>query len=261
MDDAKVGRLVRVIRQRRGWRQVDLARKAGVGASVVSYVESGQLAGRTIATVRAIAGALGLSIECLVRGPGADLHRVLDARHSALLGACATWLEDLGWTTSPEVTFSEFGERGSVDLLAWHASTRTLLIVEIKTELVSVEETLRRHGVKMRLGTQIARPLGWSPSVVSRLLVLPEDRTQRRRVLANEPVMRSAYPARSSAVKAWCRQPVGKMSGLIFLPNSTPTGRMVDGARRERVGRPRPTDRGDPAVEPDFAAISHRVRP
>ncbi|HLY13188.1 MAG TPA: helix-turn-helix transcriptional regulator, partial [Candidatus Limnocylindrales bacterium] len=205
MDDAKVGRLFRAIRQRRGWRQVDLATKAGISSAVVSYIENGQLAGRTLATIRAAAGPLGLSFEGLVRGPGADLDRVLDARHAALLGSCAAWLAGLGWTYAAEVTYSEWGERGSVDLLAWHARTRTLLVVEIKTELVSVEETLRKHGEKERLAAQIARPLGWNPLVVSRLLVFPEDRTQRRRVLANESVMRSAYPARATAVKAWCR--------------------------------------------------------
>lgn len=227
--------MVRVFRQRHGWRQLDLARKAGVGRSVISDVELGRLNGRTIATLRAILGVFGLSVEMGVRGVGADSDRVLDARHSDLLGTCAKWLEDLGWKTAPEVTFAEWGERGSVDLLAWHPPTRTLLVVEIKTELASVEETLRKHGTKMRLGAVIARPLGWSPSAVGRLLVLPEDRTQRRRVLANEPVMRRAYPERSHAVKAWCREPVGGLSGLIFLTDSARSGRMVGRARRERV--------------------------
>jgi transcriptional regulator with XRE-family HTH domain len=128
MDDARVGRMVRVLRQRHGWRQLDLARKAGVGRSVISDVELGRLNGRTIATLRAILGVFGLSIEMGVRGVGADGDRALDARHSDLLGTCAKWLEDLGWKTAPEVTFAEWGERGSVDLLAWHQPTRTLLV-------------------------------------------------------------------------------------------------------------------------------------
>jgi hypothetical protein len=40
------------------------------------------------------------------------------------------------------VTFSIYGERGSIDLLAWHSETRTLLVVELKSELTSIEETL-----------------------------------------------------------------------------------------------------------------------
>jgi hypothetical protein len=55
-----------------------------------------------------------------------------------------------------------FGERGSIDLLAWHESSRTLLVIELKTELTSVEETLRRHDSKVRLAPGIARErFGW----------------------------------------------------------------------------------------------------
>ena len=235
MDDARVGRLVRAFRQRRGWRQADLALKAGVGPSVVSDIELGRLNGRTIATIRSVLAVFGLSVEISVRGMGAEGDRVLDARHSRLLGASLAWLERIGWKTAPEVTYSERGERGSVDILAWHEPTRTLLVVEIKTELVSVEETLRKHGEKMRLGAAIARPLGWSPSVIARLLVLHEDRTQRRRVLANERVMSNAYPARAHAVKSWCRAPIGAISGLLFLSDSAPSRRMVERPRQQRV--------------------------
>jgi transcriptional regulator with XRE-family HTH domain len=209
MDDTKLGRLVRALRQRRGWRQADLAAKAGVGPSVVSQLEIGRLDARSVATVRRIVEAFGLSFEGGIRGMGADADRVLDAPHATLLGACAGWLRTLGWITAAEVSYSEWGERGSVDLLGWHAPTATLLVVEIKTELASVDETLRKHGETARLAATIAGPLGWHASVVGRLLVFPEDRTQRRRVLAYESVMTGSYPMRSHQVKAWCRAPVG----------------------------------------------------
>src|SRR5471030_227689 len=108
MDDARLARLVRAIRQRRGWRQIDLARKASVGRTVISDVELGRLDGRTIATLRSILGVFGLSLEIGVRGGGSDGDRVIDARHSALLGACTTWLEDVGWRTRAEVSYSEW---------------------------------------------------------------------------------------------------------------------------------------------------------
>ena len=74
-----------------------------------------------------------------------------------------------------------YGERGSIDLLAWHEASRTLLVIEFKTELTSIEETLRRHDSKVRLAPGIARErFGWDPAVDARLLVLPEDRTARR---------------------------------------------------------------------------------
>jgi transcriptional regulator with XRE-family HTH domain len=238
MDDTKIGRTIRALRHRRGWRQVDLAQKAGVGRSVVSDLEIGRLEARNIATVRKIVAVFGLTFEGGIRGLGADADRVLDERHAALLGACAAWLGSLGWQTAAEVSYSEWGERGSVDLLAWHTPTANLLVIEIKTELASVEQTLRKHDEKVRLAATIARRLGWRALTVSRLLVFPEDRTQRRRVIAHASVLMATYPARSREVRAWCRTPSGPLAGLLFLTDSATSRRMVGRCRRERVRRP-----------------------
>jgi hypothetical protein len=67
--------------------------------------------------------------------------------------------------------------------VAWHAPSATLHVVEVKTSLVSVEETLRRHDVKARLAARIVGDrFGWWPRNVARLLVLPDESTARRRV-------------------------------------------------------------------------------
>ena len=78
------------------------------------------------------------------------------------------------------MTFARVGERGSIDLLAWHASSRALLVIEIKTELVSLEGLLRPLDVKVRLAAEIAAKFGWRPLSISRLVVLPENSTARR---------------------------------------------------------------------------------
>ena len=44
----------------------------------------------------------------------------------------AELLQSLGWQTRSEVSYSVYGERGSIDVLAWHAPSRTLLVVEVK---------------------------------------------------------------------------------------------------------------------------------
>ncbi|MGH2464701.1 MAG: helix-turn-helix transcriptional regulator, partial [Candidatus Limnocylindrales bacterium] len=226
------------LRPRRGWRQVDLAKRAGVGRSVVSDLERGRLDGRTLSTIRKVMESFGLTLEIAARGSGADLDRVLDERHARLLGACAKWLQSLGWQAIAEVSYSEWGERGSIDLLAWHPSTATLLVIEIKTDLASVEETLRKHDEKARLAPKIARSHGWEASQVGRLLVFPEDRTQRRRVAAHEAVITGAYPTSSHRARAWCRTPHGPMSGLIFLTESAPSGRMGGRGPRQRIRLP-----------------------
>lgn len=239
MDDAKLGRLVRALRHRRGWRQLDLGEKAGVGRSVILDLERGGLEEVGVATVRKIVAVSGLTFEGAVWGLGADADRVLDERHPNLMGTCARWLATLGWQTIAEVSYSEWGERGSSDLLGWHAATGGLLVIEIKTELVTVEATLRKHDEKVRLAPRIAERLGWHPSSVGRVLVLPDDRSERRRVAAHLSVIDGAYPLRSRQVRAWCRSPSGSMAGLLFLAGSASRRTMVGQARRQRIRRAR----------------------
>jgi hypothetical protein len=54
------------------------------------------------------------------------------------------------------VSYSVYGERGSIDLLAWHPAIRTLLVIEVKTEVSSVEAMLRKHDEKVRLAPRVA---------------------------------------------------------------------------------------------------------
>ncbi len=229
MDDRKLGRLLRALRLRRGWRQVDLAQRAGLGRSVISDLELGRLEGVGVASVRRITAVFGLSFEGSVWGLGADLDRLLDERHASIMAAAITWLKLLGWQTRAEVSYSEWGERGSVDILAWHASSGCLLVIEVKSELASIEATLRKHDEKVRLAPTIATSLGWPASSVGRLLILPEGRTERRRVARFASIIDGAYPLRTRQVRAWCRAPSGSISGLLFLAVSAP--------RRTQVGR------------------------
>jgi hypothetical protein len=183
----------------------------------IANVELGRIGMMQVSTLRMVLAAFGLTYESYVRGLGADEDRVLDQRHASLMGVSASWLATTGWEVRPEVSYSEFGERGSIDLLAWHSLTASLLVIEVKTELASVEATLRKLDEKVRLAPTIARRLGWHPTSISRLVILPDDRTERRRVLTHASVLDRAYPMRTRDVRAWCRSPAGQIAGLIFL--------------------------------------------
>ena len=239
MDDARLGRLIRVLRHRRGWRQEDLARRAAVGPRAIGRLEAGRFGPVTISTVRAVIATFGLSYEGTVRGLGAGEDRLLDQHHATMVGGCATWLSVLAWKTRSEVTYSEWGERGSVDLLAWHAATSSLIVIEVKTELASVEATLRKLDEKVRLADVIVRRFGWRPTSVSRLLVLPDTTTQRRHVRLHAAVLDRAFPVRTRAVRTWCRAPVGAIAGLMFIAPDASAGRIRDPMRRDRIRPPR----------------------
>src|SRR5688500_10995414 len=92
MDDIRFGAAIRAARVRRGWRQVDLAIRAVVSASLGSRIERGHLDGIQLATLRAVAAVLEVRVELLPRSRAADLDRLINARHAALSEAMAAWL-------------------------------------------------------------------------------------------------------------------------------------------------------------------------
>lgn len=172
--------------------------------------------------------ALDIGSVLTVEWRGAVLDRLLDEGHAALGSACADLLRSLGWEVLAEVTFSVYGERGSIDLLAWHAASRTLLVIEIKTEIASAEEMLRRHDVKVRLGPRIVRErLGVAPSVVARLLVVADSSANRAKVVRLESLLASPYPMRGAALRSWLANPAGPMGGLLFLNTANAGGKKL----------------------------------
>lgn len=153
-------------------------------------------------------------------------------------------LQAAGWEVAPEVSFSVYGERGSIVLLAWHPGTRTLLVIELKSELTSIEETLRRHDTKVRLAGPIGlERFGWRAAGVARLLVVEEGRTARRHVEQHRGLFARIYPNRNVAVRAWLRSPGpvpdGTFGGLLFLSSSDQASdrRRTGGRARVRHAR------------------------
>ena len=127
-------------------------------------------------------------------------------------------LQALGWEVRAEVSYSVYGERGSIDILGWHEASRALLVVEVKTELVSIEETIRKHDQKTRLAANVAaQQLGWEPRTTSRLLAFPDWSTPRRRVARHGGVLDVAYPIRGAAMRSWLRSPERDAAGLLFI--------------------------------------------
>ncbi len=181
-----------------------------------------------------------------VRWQGGELDRLLDRAHAELVERVARRLSGLGWDVHVEVSFARYGERGSVDVLGWHAATRTALIVEVKSEITGVEETLRRHDVKVRLAPQIAfERLGERPAHVGRLLVLPDTSTTRRRLADHDTTFRGAYPTRGRAVSRWLRRPEGTLAGVILI-----RGLRGGSPHRRRVRQPR-APLNAPDISPD----------
>lgn len=238
----RLGSRFRALRHRLGWRQADVAERAGVSQDLVSLVEVGRIDEVSIRALRRHATALGGELRLELWFRGGELDRLMDEGHTALVGATAERLVSLRWEVRPEVSFAVFAERGSIDLVAWHGISRTLLVIEVKTRLTSVEELLRRHDAKVRLAAEVViERFGWRPLRVARLLVLPDDTTARRKVTRLDAVLRSAYPLRGRALRAWLHVPAGSVAGLAFLPPTRDGRAAASPVSRKRIMRRRPT--------------------
>jgi transcriptional regulator with XRE-family HTH domain len=238
MDDARIGRSLRVLRRRRGMRH--LAAAAHVSQATVSVAEHGHVGALSLATVRRLFAALDAGFEGSVLWRGGAIDRLLDERHAQLVGASVARLSAWGWRVAVEATYSIYGERGSIDVLAGHDATRSLLVEEIKTELMSVEAVGRKTDEKLRLARrQLCRErFGWTAIAGARVLVLPSTDTARRSVARHAPVLDALFPARGSQVRSWLRRPTGELSGILFVAYIN--RRDVSGARGgcHRVRRP-----------------------
>lgn len=240
MDARRLGNIVRTLRIRAGWTQAELARRAGVSPSVVSRIERGLADSMPMGVVHRVGVALDAWVDFDVRWRGGELDRAINQGHAGMHEAVAAWFARLErWELVPEVSFSIYGERGIVDGLAWHADTGTLLVIELKTELVDISAVLGTFDRKLRLGPQIAGERGWRPRVVAGWMLLAEGRTNHRRVAEHRAVLRARFPDDGRRVPGWLLSPSGALMALSFLPNKrgATLRRTLSATRRVRGGR------------------------
>ncbi len=250
MDAHRLGSTLRALRIRAGWTQADVATRAGVTPATVSRLERGLGESLPLRSIRAVALALDAWVDILLRWRGGELDRLVNAGHAALHEALARWLAAVGgWDVAPEVSFAIYGERGVIDVLAWHTATSTLLVVELKTELVDISEVLGTLDRKVRLAPRIAAERSWEARMVASWLLLSGSRTNRRRLAEHVHVLRAALPNDGRRVSAWLRAPAGSLRALSFLPifRQRDLRSVIRPTKRVRRRHPNVLPRHDPA--------------
>jgi hypothetical protein len=184
----------------------------------VSLLERGHVGSLSVRTARAIAAAVGIDLPFAPRGRGAQLDRLIDEEHSAMVDQVVRRLSAEGWEAMVEFSFNDYGDRGSVDILAWHAERRALLIIETKSRLANLQETCRFLDMKARVVPRLAaQDRGWRPRVVGVVLVLQESSRERAAVARREAIFAASFPARTLEIRQWIRQPQTPLRGLWFL--------------------------------------------
>jgi transcriptional regulator with XRE-family HTH domain len=256
MRDEVFGSVLRALRLRRGWRQVDVAIRAGVSQATVSLIESGHLDLFTMETIRRVARGLGVSVELAGRWRGPELARLLDADHAALQAHWKHRLERLGWQVDPEVSFSIYGERGRYDLFAYRPVDRSLFVPELKSALTDIQGTLGPLDVKSRLATQVASERELTVDHVVPGLIMIDGTTNRRRIAAHAPLF-AAFDLRGRAALAWLARPEAPrpMRGVLLFTSLPP----INGIDRRQAGRRRVRTAGPaPSVQTAVETLAQR---
>jgi hypothetical protein len=126
-------------------------------------------------------------------------------------------------------------------VFAANPKDRAVLIEEVKSDLTSIEELGRKTDEKVRLArNRLCRErFGFDPVAVGRILVLPDSNAARRHVIRLASTLDVLFPARTREVRRWLQNPVGDLSGIVFVAKSNPGGLTRDQRGRTRVRRPR----------------------
>jgi len=186
----------------------------------VSAIETGRLDRVRVAEVLALVEVLGGHIDFVVRWQGGELDRLINSRHGALHESVARYFRAFSeWQIAPEVSFNVYGERGVIDILAWHPATQTLLVIELKTEVVDISELMGTLDKKTRLAPTIARERGWHPVRIGVWVIVADSSMNRRRVQKHATTLRAALPGDSRRLAAWLRQPESQLRCLSFWAN------------------------------------------
>lgn len=198
-------------------RQIDVV-TPGRSLHLVRALEAGEAGRLRLDDIRDHFAGLGARSRLVVSWNGAELDRLLDERHAAVVELGAIVLRGYGWPLVNEVTFSEYGERGSIDLFAADPRRSAVFVGEAKSAWGSLEATNRSLDAKARLAPKVTFDrFGWRPVHVAKVLMFPDESTARRVAARYQATLGATYPARAREIRAWLRRPQGPLAGLWFL--------------------------------------------
>ncbi len=239
MDLQRLGSLVRAVRLRRGLRQVDVARLAGVSHGTISIIERGHAHSLSLETLERAVGILDIRLDVTGRWRGGDADRLVSQGHSLLATSIATLLSGYPtWIFEPEVSFAFYGERGCIDLLAWHALTRHLLVIELKTAFIDINEVLGTLDRKLRLATRVAAERGWAPLAVSGWMIVSDTKTNRRHATEHRAMLKAKLPLDGRQLRSFLHEPSTSTRGLAFWTAANGGSTRARPNSPQRVRRP-----------------------
>jgi transcriptional regulator with XRE-family HTH domain len=252
-----LGATITEIRSTIRWSQRELSRRTGVTQSTISRIERAILKDPPLATIAGLIDAMGGHLRIEVDPPFlGERRQQLDPAHSRMSGFVARRLETQRWSVATEVEVGGNRSRGWIDLLAFDARSRRVLVIEIKTQIHDLGRIDRTLGWYEREAWAAARRLEWRPAIVTGCLMLLMTQQNDANVRQNRESLERLFPLRARMLSTL-------VNGMAF---ATPRGArgiaMVDPRSRRRSWiRPTVLDgRRSPAPYVDYADFMRRLR-
>ena len=168
--------------------------------------------------VDAVASVLDVTLFIDARWNSGDVDRLIDRVHARLVERVVRALRRDGWEVLVEYGFNHYGDRGSVDVLAWHAESRTLLIVEVKSRLTDLQAMFTSFARKLRIVPGLVlRERDWDARYIGRLVVMPGTSANRTVVASHPETFATLFPERMPSIRTWLRRPDRSMGGVWFV--------------------------------------------
>ena len=111
-------------------------------------------------------------------------------------------------------------------------------MIELKTEIVDVQDLLGSVDRKRRLVAKVVRERGWIPLAVATWVLVADGSTNRRRVRDHQRMLRAALPASGWEMRRWLRAPDGAIDALSFLSDARGGGLMRSRRPQKRIRPP-----------------------
>jgi transcriptional regulator with XRE-family HTH domain len=247
--------VAKAARQALGWSQRELADRLGISQAWICRIEAGTAHGVTLRVLDQALDELGVRVAVLPEGAGTSERRLQrDPAHALATAYIARHLERAGWQVRTEVEVGTGRFRGWIDVLAWHEASRTLLVVEMKTELRDLGAAERQLGWYEREAWRFAAREWTTPARLrSGLVLLATEHNDATVRLLREPLDR------------WLPRGATDFAGLVTDPAGDSGGRclaMVDplSRRQDWLIRTRRDGRRSPLPDADYRAFMTRRR-
>lgn len=204
----RIGLVIKSTREEIGWSQRELARRLETSQSALQRLESGRSAYVDVRLASAALRLLGIRPSFDAQTLGLAKRREQRDLVHAKCGAYASRrIKHDGWDTRLEVEVGSGRYRGWIDLLAYRAEDRSLLCVEIKTEIDDVGRIQRTTGWYLREAPVAARRFGWRPRTTTGVLLVLCSTENDQAIQRNLGSLRSAFPGTARGLSEWTTTP------------------------------------------------------